>query len=101
MFESADGLLTPCTRQNDGRLGMVTVSDSVSDPAGTIVDSTTDASPANVLPFNVAHAAPASEAVVSRSGLCAETSITAVRNAAAPKNDPYFSIMAASVSQIR
>src|SRR5262245_5263745 len=97
MFESEDGLLTPWTRQNGGRLGIVTVSESCSAPAGTLLDSTIAASP-NVRPLSVAHAAvPAPGAAAGRSGPCAETRMAAARNAAAPTDNASFSIMAASV----
>src|SRR6185436_3319063 len=81
MFESVDGLLTACTRQKAGRLGIVTVSEIFNAPAGTAVDSTTVASP-NVRPFKETQAAPELGAVVGRSGLCAET-VAAVRQVAA------------------
>src|SRR5678816_27568 len=96
MFESADGLLTAWTRQNDGRPGMVTVSDSFREPAGTSVDSATVASP-NARPFKVVQAAPLIAEATGRSWVCAESPMPAARTAAPPKNDAYFRIMAVSV----
>src|SRR5436190_13633529 len=96
MFESADGLLTPCTRQNGGRPGMVTVSEILSDPAGTGVDSAMVASP-NARPFKAVHAAPAGAGAIGLSWLCAASPMPAARTAAPPKNDANFRIIAASV----
>jgi hypothetical protein len=94
MFESAEGLLTACTRQNDGRLGIVTVSETFSDPARTSVEATTVASP-NVRPFRPSHA-PFELAATGRSGLCAETRATA-KNAAKATPDAHLSTIATSV----
>src|SRR5262245_60618943 len=91
MLELADGLLTPCTRQNDGIPETDTVSEIFSEPAGTAVDSTTVASP-NVRPLSVAHDTPELPAALGRSGVCAET-MAAARNAAPATYAAHLSIM--------
>src|SRR5262245_22904895 len=93
MFESEDGLLMACTRQNEGRSGIVTVSDSFSEPAGTSVESTIVASAPNVRPFKVAHAAPALDGAVGLSGLCADTAMATARHAAPARNPANLSGM--------
>src|SRR5262245_52203745 len=101
MFESADGLLTAWTRQNEGRSGIVTVSDSFSEPAGTSVDSTIVASAPNVRPFKLAHAAPVPDGAVGLSGLCADPPMATASHAAPARNEEnlrVIDILPASVS---
>jgi hypothetical protein len=97
MSESADGLLTPCTRQNAGRLGTVTVSEIRSVPLVTSVESTIEVALSKVRPFNAAHAADGPEAAGFCSGCCAAISTTDARIAALTRKDAYLSIMARSV----
>src|SRR2546428_6481746 len=97
MSESADGLLTPCTRQNAGRLGTVTVSEIRSVPLVTSVESTMEVVLSKVRPFNAEHSVNGPEAAGFRSGCCAAISTTHARIAALTKKDAYFSIMARSI----
>src|SRR4051794_40632482 len=75
MFESADGLLTPCTRQNSGRSEIVTVSEMTSEPDVTSVDDTIDVPLSNVRPFSAAQSAACVWAGAGRPGPCAATAM--------------------------
>src|SRR5262245_52488081 len=80
MFESLDGLLTACTRQNGGRSFTVTVCDTISVPPVTIVASVTVV-PSKVRPFSAAHSVgvlAATGAEAGRAaGACAESPVSA------------------------
>src|ERR1700674_4940607 len=99
MSESADGLLTPCTRQNAGRLDTVTVSEIRSVPLVTSVESTMEVVLSKVRPFNAEHSAEGPAAACFGSGCWAAISTTHARMAALTKQDAYFSIMARSFRQ--
>src|SRR6202140_5035447 len=101
MSESADGLLTPCTRQNAGRLGMVTVSEIRSVPLVTSVDSTMEVVLSKVRPFNAEHSVDGPEAAGFRSGCWAPIPTTHARIAALTKKDTYFNIMARSIFAVQ
>src|ERR1700730_9883316 len=90
MSESADGLLTPCTRQNAGRLVTVTVSEIRSVPLVTSVESTMEVVLSKVRPFNAEHSADGPEAAGFHSGCCAAISTTHARIAALTKKDALF-----------
>jgi hypothetical protein len=95
--ESADGLLTPRTRQNDGRLGIVRVSEIVRLPGVTSVDSTIEVPLSKVRPASAEHSTAWRGAGAGRSGTWAATPMTHARIAAPTKNDARFGIMTRSL----
>ena len=97
MSESADGLLTPRTRQNDGRLGIVTVSEILRLPDATSVASTIEVPLSKVRPASAVHSTACREAGAGRSGACAAAPMTHARIAAPTKNDARFGIMTRSL----
>ena len=77
MSESADGLLTPCTRQNGGRFRAAAVSEMGSSPDVTSVAEAMVVPWSKVRPVSAAHAAACPEAGAPGGGSCPATATTA------------------------
>ena len=85
MSESADGLMTPFTRQKGGMPVTVADGETATEPFDTIVAVVIVVPPSTARPARAAHstARPTGAAVVAGVELCAETPRVASSNAAA------------------